>query len=154
MLNLSATIADGVLLTAGVSCETAGQSIAAVRDVRAKDSSARPFVSACYIGVCLGEPSIGVKTFVADLANVWPQNFAQAGVNLKQISDLQEDYARKGLEGAVQHVTEEMIRTVVASGSLSEIEEKVSEYVSAGVEQPILIPLGTPAKDLIGSFGV
>lgn len=155
MLNLSAKIADGVLLSAGASCETARQSIAKVRGARAKYSTeGRPFISAGYVGVCLSEPSIGVKMFVADLANIWPQNFLEAAVDPKQISELQEDYARKGLEGAVQRVTQEMIRAVVAIGSVSEVEEKVSEYVSAGVEQPILIPIGTSAKDLIRTFAI
>jgi 5,10-methylenetetrahydromethanopterin reductase len=150
MLDLSARIGDGVLLTAGVSCETTRRSVSILRKVRAEHSD--PFTLAGYVGVCLGEPSIAVKTFVADLANIWPQNFIDAGIETKDIGSLKDAYEKRGLEGAASHVTEEMIRAVIALGTVSEIEERISDYEKAGMENPILIPMGMPAKDLIGKL--
>ncbi len=151
MLELCARIADGVLLTAGISCDTVGKSISILKKARSEYTNS--FDLAGYVVACLGEPSIAAKKFVADQAIVWPSTFVDAGIKADEIQDFQSLYRRKGLEAAIPQLTDEMIRTIVAFGTVSEIEEKILDCERAGIETPVLIPMGTPAKGLISRIG-
>jgi 5,10-methylenetetrahydromethanopterin reductase len=152
MLDLAAKIGDGVLLSAGTSFKTASESISILNRSKPNSKRARRFSIAGYLAVCLGKPTVHVKKFVADLVSVWPQNFILSGINQKQVEELRTLYWRKGERTAASLLTKEMIEASVACGSASEIEKKISDYRKAGIEQLILVPLGTRAKDLIMTF--
>jgi 5,10-methylenetetrahydromethanopterin reductase len=154
MLDLAAKIGDGVLLTAGITTETARQSILNLKKARAESNGVRTaFSTAGYIVTCLDKPSSLVKLFVADMANSWPQNFIESGVIEKHVDELRHEYIKRGIRGATSLVTDDMIRAVVACGRRYEVEEKIFNYWRSGLAQPILIPMDTRARDLIVSLG-
>lgn len=58
---------------------------------------------------------------------------------------------RKGLLEAVELVSPGIVDRFAACGTKGEIQAKVEEFREAGLTEPILLPMGTNAAELIRS---
>ena len=59
---------------------------------------------------------------------------------------------KRGLLAASQLVTEDIVDQFSACGTTGEIQAKIEEFREAGVSEPILLPMGTDAAELIRSL--
>ena len=156
MLELSAQLADGVLLTAGLSARKVADSQAIVSESLKREAN-RPddFEIAGYILCCYGKPSRRLRRFVADAVNIWPDNFLAAGISESSIEAISSAFENGNADAAHDLVNDNLVNSVAATGSKRDIERKVEEFVKAGLSHPVLFPFETdvePILDLIGDL--
>jgi 5,10-methylenetetrahydromethanopterin reductase len=154
MLELGGRIADGVLFTAGFAVENVRQAIPLVeKGVRASGRSTRDVAIGCYIVVGLGRPNNAIKGFLAfDVAFARPENVVAAGFAESRVLEIKNAMEKKGLTGAAELVTRDIVDKFAACGSKGEIQAKVEEFRAAGVTDPVLLPMGADAAKLIRSI--
>jgi 5,10-methylenetetrahydromethanopterin reductase len=157
MLALARVVGDGVLLTAGITekkVEEAKLLLYGIGSSGSKKTKTARFHIAGYIVTCLGAPTKSIKRLVADTARFWPENLIASGVQEDKVRRVGDVLAKKGMAAAIDLVTEDMIRAIVALGSAKDIEAKVEEYRRAGMDLPILLPMGsTNASRVIEDVG-
>ena len=137
MLKLAGEIADGVLLNY-LPASHVGPSIAQVR----KGGNARIYA---YVHACVGDLERSAHSARKDLFNYamadgYARMFRQAGFE-DEIDELRARQAEKDRDGALAAISERMIQAIDFVGSETEVSRFVSEYVDAGVEHPVLMPL-------------
>jgi len=151
MLELAGEIADGVLLNYLVSPrynEKAWESIRrgaerARRDPKEIDS---PQLIACSIDEDADKAVELAKSHVTMTIGQQPHIAKASGVSEDLIREVQERMggwpARPGgIEKAAEIVPDEVVRLITASGSPSDCEKKIKEYMAAGCSSPLLLLL-------------
>jgi len=151
MLELAGEIADGVLLNYLVSPrynEKAWESIRrgaerARRDPKEIDS---PQLIACSIDEDADKAVELAKSHVTMTIGQQPHIAKASGVSEDLIKEVQERMggwpARPGgIEKAAEIVPDEVVRLITASGSPSDCEKKIKEYMAAGCSSPLLLLL-------------
>ena len=152
MLELAGKIGDGVLFTAGFSVWDVKQAIPKVKDGARSSGRSEAVKVGTYIVSSLGEASREIKGFLAfDVAYSRPENVIAAGIPEQKVTKIHEAVMKKGLAEASELVSDDIIDQFAACGTRGEIQAKVEEFRKAGVSEPILLPLGTDAAELIRS---
>ena len=137
MLKLSGEVADGVLLNY-LPASHVGTSIEQVR----KGGNAKIYA---YVHAAVGDFERSAKSARKDLFNYamadgYARMFSQAGF-ADEIKELRARQAEKDREGALAAVSDRMIQAIDFIGNKSEVTNFVKDYVKAGVEHPVLMPL-------------
>jgi len=137
MLKLAGEVADGVLLNY-LPASHVGTSIKQVR----KGGDAEIYA---YVHAAVGDFERSAKSARKDLFNYamadgYARMFSQAGF-ADEIKELRARQAEKDREGALAAVSERMIQAIDFIGNEPEVTDFVKDYVDAGVEHPVLMPL-------------
>ncbi len=151
MLELAGEVADGVLFTAGYAAENAKGAIPHVMDgARRAGRSIGDVSIGCYIVACLGKPSAAVKGFLAfDVGFTRPENLVEAGIPESKAREIISAFEKEGISKASQLVTPQIIDKFSACGTKREIQAKVEEFRAAGITEPVLLPMGGDAAEVI-----
>ena len=137
MLKLAGEVADGVLLNYLPSSHV-GTSVEQVR----KGGNAKIYA---YVHAAVGDFERNANSARKDLFNYamadgYARMFSEAGFG-DEIKELRARQAEKDREGALAAVSERMIQAIDFIGNESEVTHFVKDYVDAGVEHPVLMPL-------------
>ncbi len=137
MLKLAGEVADGVLLNY-LPASHVGTSIKQVR----KGGDAEIYA---YVHAAVGDFERSARSARKDLFNYamadgYARMFSQAGF-ADEIKALRARQAEKDREGALAAVSERMIQAIDFIGNEPEVTNFVKDYVDAGVEHPVLMPL-------------
>lgn len=137
MLRLAGEIADGVLLNY-VPISHVAPSVEQVR----KGGNARIFA---YVHAAVGSLEKSARSAKRDLFNYsmadsYAAMFRRAGFET-EIASVRERMASRDRDGAIDAISDEMIQSIDFIGSASEVSRFVRDYVDAGVEYPILMPM-------------
>ena len=154
MLELGGRIGDGVLFTAGFAVENVKWAVPLVRaGARKAGRVERDPVIGTYILAGVGAASRALKGFLAfDAAYARPENLVAAGIAEKDVQNIRNTLKKKGMSEAADLVTPKIIDRFAACGTKGEIQAKVEEFRAAGVSEPVLLPMGTDAAELIHSL--
>jgi len=153
MLELAGRIGDGVLFTAGFSVWNVKQAIPIVKQgARSSGKSVEGMKVGTYIVSSLGKASKEIKGFLAfDVAYSRPENVIAAGIPEPKVTGIHDAVMKKGLLEASKLVSDDIVDQFAACGTKGEIQAKVEGFRKAGVSEPILLPMGTDAAELIRS---
>ncbi len=162
MLELAGEIADGVVLNYVVSVDYIRNAvervrIGAERAGRRLEDVDRPELLVC----CLSDedPQAAMmegKALVAYYLGTEPHIMAASNVDPELIQRVQdfvgwpateEDYRR-----AARLIPDDVVRNLMAVGTTEQCQEKVAEYIAAGVTCPILYPMMDDIKPVIDAF--
>ena len=137
MLKLAGEVADGVLLN----YLPASHVRTSIEQVR-KGGDAQIYA---YVHAAVGDFERSAQSARKDLFNYamadgYARMFSQAGF-ADEIKDLRARHAEKDRQGALAAISERMIQAIDFIGSESEVTDFVKDYVNAGVEHPVLMPL-------------
>jgi 5,10-methylenetetrahydromethanopterin reductase len=81
--------------------------------------------------------------FVYQLADVVkPETLQPYGVTPEKLAPMKEAWKKGDVPGAKRLIPEEAIEALAVAGDRSHAEERISEYVKAGVTLPIAMPIG------------
>ena len=149
MLTLSGKIADGVVLSAGLTQGFVNQSLTIAREGRkAAGKPAEGFRQAGYI-TCLAAPERGeaiakVKKQLSFLLRnrFLDENIAGSGVKLDQEAIIAAMSARD-FERAQTLIPDEAAEAFTASGTVRDCCDKLIKYEEAGLGEPVLLMAGT-----------
>ncbi len=162
MLELTGEIADGVVLNYVVSVEYIRDAVERVRRGAEKagktlDDVDRPELLVC----CLSDedPDAAMmegKTLVAYYLGTEPHIMKASNVDEDLIRSVQafvgwpatdEDYRR-----AAKLIPDDVVRNLMAVGTTRQCQDKVAEYIEAGVTCPILYPMMDDIEPVIDAF--
>jgi probable F420-dependent oxidoreductase len=137
MLKLAGEIADGVLLNYLPASHVAS-SVAQIR----KGGDAKIFA---YVHAAVSDFEQSAKSARKDLFNYamadsYANMFRQAGFG-DEIDALRACHQNRDREGALAAISERMIQAIDFIGDADEVTQFVSDYVKAGVEYPVLMPM-------------
>jgi probable F420-dependent oxidoreductase len=137
MLKLAGEVADGVLLN----YLPASHVRTSIEQVR-KGGNAEIYA---YVHAAVGDFERSAQSARKDLFNYamadgYARMFSQAGF-ADEIKELRARQAEKDREGALAAVSERMIQAIDFIGNEPEVTDFVKDYVEAGVEHPVLMPL-------------
>ncbi|HAO55857.1 MAG: hypothetical protein CMQ36_11685 [Gammaproteobacteria bacterium] len=137
MLKLAGEIADGVLLN----YVPVSHVVPSVEQVR-KGGNARIFA---YVHAAVGSLEKSAKSAKRDLFNYsmadsYAAMFRRAGFET-EIASVRERMASRDRDGAIDSISHEMIQSIDFIGAASEVRKFVQDYIDAGVEYPILMPM-------------
>ena len=162
MLELSGEICDGVVLNYVVSVDYIRQAVARVRIGAEKAGKTLADVDRPELLVCClsdDDPEAAMmtgKTLVAYYLGTEPHIMKASKVDEALISKVQEfvgwpataaDYRR-----AAALITDDVVRNLMAVGTTRQCQDKVAEYIDAGVTCPILYPMMDDIKPVIDAF--
>ena len=137
MLKLAGEVADGVLLNY-LPASHVGTSIDQVR--KGGDATIYAYVHAAVGDFERSARSARKDLFNYAMADGYARMFSQAGF-ADEIKALRARQAEKDREGALAAVSERMIQAIDFIGNEPEVTAFVKDYVDAGVEHPVLMPL-------------
>mgnify|MGYP001258866624 FL=1 len=137
MLKLAGEVADGVLLNY-LPASHVGTSIEQVR--KGGDATIYAYVHAAVGDFERSARSARKDLFNYAMADGYARMFSQAGF-ADEIKELRARQAEKDREGALAAVSERMIQAIDFIGNEPEVTDFVKDYVDAGVEHPVLMPL-------------
>ncbi|MBO6555572.1 MAG: LLM class flavin-dependent oxidoreductase [Pseudomonadales bacterium] len=137
MLKLAGEVADGVLLN----YLPASHVQSSVEQVR-KGGNAKIYA---YVHAAVGELEKSANSARRDLFNYamadgYANMFREAGFE-DEVNELREKQRNKDRDGAVAAVSERMIQAINFIGSGTEVTSFVKNYIDAGVEHPVLMPM-------------
>jgi len=137
MLKLAGEVADGVLLNY-IPESHIGDSIAQVR----RGGNAKIFA---YVHAAVGEFERSSRSARKDIFNYamadgYANMFRAAGFDA-EVNELQARHAERDRDGALAAITNEMIQAIDFIGSDAEVTGFVKQYIDAGVEHPVLMPM-------------
>jgi probable F420-dependent oxidoreductase len=137
MLALAGELADGVLLNY-LPASHVPWSVAEVRK-----GGAATIYAYVHAGVC--NRADGLKYAQRDLfsyavVDAYARNFERAGYG-DEIAEIRERHAAKDRDGALGAVSDRMIDEIDVMGDADHVHRAVDDYVRAGVDVPVLMPL-------------
>jgi 5,10-methylenetetrahydromethanopterin reductase len=165
MLQLTGRIADGVVLSAGLSTDSVRRSYALCVEGAAKEGrDPKSLRRAGYIFFGTSEtPREAIDAVRAKLAFVMrnkflAQNIKESGIPLDQEAVIAA-IARRDLAGAAALVSDDAVEAFGMAGSPEHVKRRLRDFVEAGIEEPVLSLVGTPescafAIDIMRGFTV
>jgi len=163
MLELSGQIADGVVLNYVVSTDYIAHAVDKVAQGASKadrrvDEVDRPELLVCSLSDSDPDMALAVgKSLVAYYLGTEPHIMEASGADPELVERVKEvvgwpateaDYAR-----AADLIPDELVRKLMAVGTTKQCQDKVAEYIEAGVTCPILYPIMDDIKPVIDAFG-
>ena len=162
MLEMTGELCDGVVLNYVVSVEYIRDAVERVRKGAEKAGKRLEEVDRPELLVCSlsdDDPKAAMmagKTLVAYYLGTEPHIMQASGVDEELIERVQEfvgwpatddDYRR-----AAQLIPDEVVRSLMAVGTTRQCQDKVAEYIDAGVTCPILYPMMDDIKPVVDAF--
>ena len=162
MLELTGELCDGVVLNYVVSVEYIRDAVERVRKGAEKAGKSLEDVDRPELLVCSlsdDDPKAAMmagKTLVAYYLGTEPHIMQASGVDEALIERVQEfvgwpatdeDYRR-----AAELIPDEVVRSLMAVGTTRQCQDKVAEYIDAGVTCPILYPMMDDIKPVVDAF--
>ncbi len=137
MLRLAGEVADGVLLNYLPSSHVS----TAIETVR----TGGPATIFAYVHAAVGELHKSASSARRDLFNYamadsYANMFRAAGFSA-EVDELRTRFANKDREGAVAAISDRMVQAIDFIGTEQQVEKYVRDYIDAGVEHPVLMPL-------------
>ena len=137
MLALAGEIADGVLLN----YLPASHVPWTVEQVR-KGGDAEVYA---YVHVGVADRDTAAENARKDLfsyavVDAYARNFERAGFT-DEVAEIRECHAAKDREGALAAVSDRMVDAIDVVGDAAHVKATIQDYVSAGVDHPIVMPL-------------
>lgn len=137
MLKLAGEVADGVLLNYLPASHVAPS----VEQIR-KGGNAKIFA---YVHAAVTDFDFAARSARKDLFNYamadsYANMFRTAGFS-DEIDELREKFQNKDRDGALAAISDRMIQAIDFIGNKQEVGRFVKDYVDAGVEHPILMPM-------------
>lgn len=145
MLALAGELADGVLLN----YLPASAIPWCIEQVRAGESSAGRPEGSCrihayvHVGVCdpiEARPAARKDLFSYAVVPAYGRAFSRAGF-ASEITEIQEAHAVRDRDRAIAGVSDAMIDAIDICGDASHIERSVGDYIEAGVDHVVIMPL-------------
>jgi len=145
MLALAGELADGVLLN----YIPASHVPWSIEQVRAGEAAAGRPPGTCriyaYVHAGLCDPEAARRNAQRDLygyamADGYAKNFIRAGYG-DEIAQIRDRAAVKDRDGAIAAVSDRMIADIDTVGDAATVRQTVENYVAAGVDVPVLMPL-------------
>jgi len=157
MLQLAGELADGVLLSAG--CPIGGLKFVVENLKRGSQKSKRNYRQvdiAAYVPACLdptrGEKSV-LRKLIADFIT------SPAGASYLPKSSTKKDVVRReggltlsGSDIRASEISDEILHQSAAFGTRNDCVSTIESYRKAGVNLPIIFPIGKKVKELISIF--
>lgn len=137
MLKLAGEVADGVLLNYLPAAHVA-ESVAQVR--RGGDAKIFAYVHAAVGDLARAAGSARRDLFNYAMADGYARMFRSAGF-AAEVDELRARQAERDRDGALAAISERMIQAIDFIGSEAEVTDFVRQYVAAGVEHPVLMPM-------------
>lgn len=162
MLELCGEICDGVVLNYMVSVDYIKNAVKLVENGARKVNKTLADIDRPELLVCClsdGNPKAALdegKKLAAYYFATEPHIMKASGVSEELLEKVQsimgwpateEDYHR-----ASAVIPEEVVRNIMAVGTTQECQQKVAEYISAGVTCPILYPMMDDIKPVVDAF--
>jgi 5,10-methylenetetrahydromethanopterin reductase len=162
MLELAGEICDGVVLNYVVSVDYIRNAVESVRRGAERAGKSLDVVDRPELLVCClsdDDPQAAVmegKALVAYYLGTEPHIMKASNVDEELIKKVQEfvgwpateaDYRR-----AAQLIPNDVVRNLMAVGTTRQCQDKVAEYIEAGVTCPILYPMMDEVKPVIDAF--
>lgn len=162
MLELAGEIGDGVVLNYVVSVDYIRNAVELVRRGAERAGKSLDVVDRPELLVCClsdDDPQVAMlegKALVAYYLGTEPHIMKASNVDEELIKAVQEfvgwpateaDYRR-----AAQLIPDEVVRNLMAVGTTRQCQDKVAEYIDAGVTCPILYPMMDDIKAVIDAF--
>jgi len=151
MLALSGRIADGVVLSAGLSTDYAKRSLALAEEgARKAGRDPASLRKAAYIYTAASDDGKqAVATLREKLAFLMRNKFiaanvAEAGIDI-DLEAVRDAVARRDMREATRLVPEEAVEAFACGGTLADCRRRLEEYVAAGIEEIVLVLVGTDA---------
>ncbi len=143
MLALAGELADGVLLNYLPASHVAW-SVEQVHRGAAERTDGGPTIYA-YVHAGVGDPADGVELAQRDLfsyavVDAYAANFERAGFG-DEVAQVRAAHAERDRQGALAAVSPRMIDAIDLMGTAEQVAARIDEYVQAGVDVPILMPL-------------
>lgn len=137
MLQLAGEVADGVLLNY-LPASLVPWSVEQAR--KGGNASIYAYV---HVGVC--ERQDGIEYARRDLfsyavVDSYARNFERAGF-ADEVAEIRARHAAKDRDGALAAVSDRMVDAIDVMGDADRVRSTVTEYVEAGVEVPVVMPL-------------
>jgi len=156
MMRLTGEIADGVILTLVCSESYIRQAIRQIaegakkvgRNPREIDITARIVVSMSHDGV---KGRQAAKEIVGKvLVHPGSRPVVEAsGIDLDEVKPLRDAVERNDRKALLRLVKDEWVEMLTASGTPSECRERLDAYRKAGVNMPLIVPIGRNYRDAI-----
>jgi 5,10-methylenetetrahydromethanopterin reductase len=152
MLKLSGRIADGVVLSAGLSTTYTARSLALTAEgATAAGRDPAAVRKAAYIYTVVStSPKSAYDTLRPKLAFLLRNKFLAENVRASGIEIDQEAVmaavAKRDLDAATRLVPDEAVEAFAIGGSLADCRKRLDAYLDAGVTEPVLVVLGTDAE--------
>lgn len=145
MLRLAGELADGVLLNY-LPASAVPYCIERVREgeaIAGREPGSCSVYAYVHVGVC--DPLAAAERARTDLysyavVDAYGKAFARAGFDA-EIKDLRAARERRDRDGAVAAISAEMVAAINFCGTASEAAQFVDDYVTAGVDHPVIMPL-------------
>lgn len=162
MLEMTGELCDGVVLNYVVSVDYIRDAVERVRKGAEKAGKTLDDVDRPELLVCSlsdddpDEAMMAGKTLVAYYLGTEPHIMEASGVDEDLIERVQEfvgwpatdeDYRR-----AAELIPDDVVRSLMAVGTTRECQDKVAEYIDAGVTCPILYPMMDDIKAVVDAF--
>ncbi len=162
MLELAGEIADGVVLNYVVSTDYIRAAVLSVaagakKAGRTIEEVDRPELLVCSLSD--DDPDEAVltgKSLAAYYLGTEPHIMKASGADPELVSRVQEVVGWPATEDdyrkAAHLIPDELVRSLMAVGTTSECQDKVAEYIDAGVTCPILYPMMPDVKPVVDAF--
>lgn len=162
MLELTGEICDGVVLNYVVSVDYIREAVSLVEKGALKAGKTLADIDRPELLVCClsdSDPAAAMaegKKLVAYYLATEPHIMKASGVSQDLLDNVQsimswpateEDYIR-----ASAVIPDEVVRNVMAVGTTAECQEKVAQYIDAGVTCPILYPMMDDIRPVVDAF--
>jgi 5,10-methylenetetrahydromethanopterin reductase len=155
-LRLSGQLADGVVLSAGLSSGFVRQSLAFVDQERvAAGRTAAPFTKAAYIYFLASDsPKAAYHTLRQRLAFLMrnrflDENIAHSGLPIDQAA-IMDAVARRDMDEAARLVPESAVEAFAIAGSRQQCRDGIGRFIDAGLDELVLIMAGDAADRAVG----
>lgn len=156
MLKMAGDVGDGLLVSIGFTPEMVAASMDRVDDGLDRSGRTREEYDVAGLVFCAASHSERTRRFTAltvgashDLDQV-----TASGVDEADARAVREAFADGGLDAAVEHVTDEMAETyVLTPENDTPPDERLDQYVEAGVGAPVLIPIDGGDADAVLDLG-
>jgi 5,10-methylenetetrahydromethanopterin reductase len=150
MLRLAGRVADGALLSAGCAPGYISRCAAEIRRgaERREASLNRPNVAGFITTSVSNDAREAIDASKSFLAYIFrnqhhAENIRAGGGTVDQ-EGLAAAVARRDWEGAKKFISDEVVRAHSVSGTPQECVRQLEAFVAAGLDLPILLPMGTP----------
>ena len=155
MLRLTGQIADGVVLSAGLSSVFVSRSLrlSAEGSRRAgRDPASLRKAGYLYFAVSQnGADAIeALRSKLAFLLRnrFLSENVAQSGISIDQDAIIAA-VARRDMEKATRLVPDEAVEAFTVGGTPSECRDRLEAYIKAGLQEPVLVIFGSPGDQAL-----
>lgn len=161
MMALTGEIADGAVLNYLVSPKYNADALAQL-EVGAKKAGRRledidrPQLVVCSVDGDRAKALDGARKLVTQYLGQQPHIMKASGVSQELLDEIGQvltwPATEEQIEEAMRLVPDDVVQSVTASGTPTEVRAKVREYVANGATCPILYPLGPDVRLMIDTF--